>query len=231
MALIKKSKGRRDDQSPSGYTRLFGISELGSLMSKVHGASITAGTELEKLIIERCKKILDLDAFLGDVDSRTPGIFVATKKQIKQSKLISSRYEPDFLAFDLESRVCYVIEVKDGDQFDTKKAAGEHATLHNFTNDVSQALPFSFQIYICSFNARSKKEVHDGLKHKFSIEEVITGLELCKLLGINYDEIVALRTNDHQNNLEYFVDELVKIPVVNSMLKQATKDESQNSSN
>jgi hypothetical protein len=218
MALLKNAKGRRENQSPSGYIRVFGVHELGNLMSKVQGTVISAGSELEKLIMERCRKIPDLDKFVADLDAKNEGTFVATKNQVKQSKSINSKYEPDFLAFDLVLRKCYVIEVKDGDQFDTKKASSEHITLHNFTNDISQALSFSFQIYICSFNASTKQEIYDGLKHKFNMDEILTGRELCELFAIDYDEIVKIRTSDQQSNLEYFIEELLKMPVIKNMI-------------
>ena len=127
------------------------------------------------------------------------------------------------MAFDLIARKCYVIEVKDGDAFDTKKSASEHITLHNFTNDISQALAFSFQIFICSFNANTKQEVFDGLKHKFSMDEVITGKELCILFGIDYNEIVKVRTNDEQGNLDYFINELLAIPNIRNMVVKRLK--------
>ena len=155
MALIEKIKGRRDNQPPSGYTRLFGAGALGNLMSRVHGATISAGTELEKLIWAHVKQIDDLDRFIAEsLDGIGEGIFVANKKQVKKSKTINSKYEPDFLGFDLTKRLCYIIEVKDGDQFDTKKASGEHTTLHNFTNDVSSALPFSTRTILTSNSER-----------------------------------------------------------------------------
>ena len=119
MAKIRDAKGRRENQSPSGYTRLFGNIALGNLLSKVQAAVISSGNELERLILERCQKISDFDNFVTDLDNRSPGIFVATKRQIKKSKKVETRFEPDLLAFDLVHRICYVIEVKDGDQFDT----------------------------------------------------------------------------------------------------------------
>lgn len=64
MALISQRKGRRAEQTPSGYVRVFGIPELGNLMSKVQGTVISAGTELEKLIMARCKGIPDFDPFV-----------------------------------------------------------------------------------------------------------------------------------------------------------------------
>ena len=100
MALIEKAKGRREGQSPSGYTRLFGIRELGNLMSRIQATVISAGNELENLIWERVTKIDDLDSFLTKtLNSGEDEIYVARKKQIKDLKIISSTYESDFAAF------------------------------------------------------------------------------------------------------------------------------------
>ncbi|MEK9185148.1 MAG: restriction endonuclease [Patescibacteria group bacterium] len=221
MALIEKAKGRRENQSPSGYIRLFGIKELGNLMSRIQGAVISSGTELEKLIFERVTKIDDLDQFvIKTLHEKKVGIWIANKKQVKESETIKSKYEPDFLAFDLIKRICYVIEVKDGDSFDTKKSAGEYVTLHNFTNDISQALAFSFQIYVCAFNANTREEIYNGLKRKFKMDEVLTGKELCALFKIDYNKIVKIRTNDQQANIEYFVKQLLAIPKMKIMISK-----------
>jgi hypothetical protein len=214
MAKIRDAKGRRENQSPSGYSRLFGNIALGNLLSKVQAAVISSGNELERLILERCKKISDFDNFVTDLDNRSPGIFVATKRQIKKSKKVETRFEPDLLAFDLVHRICYVIEVKDGDQFDTKKSEGERNTLHSFRSDVASVLPFSFKIYMCSFNAPSKEAIYHGLKHKFPLDELMTGKELCDLLGIDYDEILDIRKQDQEDNIDYFVESLKNIPEI-----------------
>lgn len=224
MALIREARGRRKEQSPSGYSRLFGNSELGNLLSRVQGTVISAGSELEKLIIERCKLIKDFDKFITNLDDRSSGIFVATKRQIKASKIIKSKFEPDLLAFDLVKRVCYVIEVKDGDQFDTKKAEGERVTLHNFVNEVSPILPFSFKVIMSSFNARDKNEIYAGLKHKFPKDELATGKELCQLLDIDYSGIVMVRQQDNGENPEYLVDEIIKIPEIRQLIEKKIKD-------
>ena len=214
MAKIRDAKGRRENQSPSGYSRLFGNIALGNLLSKVQAAVISSGNELERLILERCQKISDFDNFVTDLDNRSPGIFVATKRQINKSKKVETRFEPDLLAFDLVHRICYVIEVKDGDQFDTKKSEGERNTLHSFRSDVASVLPFSFKIYMCSFNAPSKEAIYHGLKHKFPLDELMTGKELCDLLGIDYDEILDIRKQDQEDNIDYFVESLKNIPEI-----------------
>jgi len=219
MALIEKRKGRRKSQSPSGYTRLFGIPALGQLMSRIQGAVISSGTELENLIWERVNQIEDLDDFLDKtIHKGEDKIFVARKKQIKKSNKINSKYEPDFLGFNPHKRKLYIVEVKDGDTFDTKKASGEHTTLHNFRNDISSELAYSTEIYLCGFNARTKDELFVGLKSKFSKDELLTGKELSILFDFDYDEIVKIRTADQQSNLEYFVKEILKIPAIKNMI-------------
>lgn len=218
MALIEKAEGRED----GGYTRLFGVKALGHLVSRIQATVISSGTELENLIWERCPhKIGDLDGFIEKtLHEKREGIWIARKKQIKDSKRINSQYEPDFLGFNLMQKLCYVIEIKDGDAFDTKKSAGEHQMLRNFINDISSALPFSFQMYLCSFNSASKKDIHIGLKGKFAMEEIMTGAELCLLFGINYDDIIKIRTSDQQKNLEYFVATLLRIDLIRIMIQK-----------
>jgi hypothetical protein len=225
MALIEKAKGRRINQSPSGYTRLFGIDALGNLMSRIQGTVISSGTELEKLIWERVRQIADLDNFIETtLNQPKKGMWVARKQQIKLSKFINSKHEPDFIAFNLYDRICYILELKDGDQFDTKKSSGEYSALHNFNNDISQSIPFSTHIYICSFNSTTKKEIYDGFKHKFPIGETLTGQELCDLLHIDYQDIIKVRTNTQQANLEYFINELLQIGVIRQMLELMIKE-------
>ena len=57
MALISNAKGRGEDETPSGYERLFGNRQLGMLMSKVQSAVISTGNELEEFLATRIKKI------------------------------------------------------------------------------------------------------------------------------------------------------------------------------
>lgn len=47
MAKLKDAKGK---DSSGGYTRLFDDTAVGRLMSRVHGAVISAGNELEGMI-------------------------------------------------------------------------------------------------------------------------------------------------------------------------------------
>lgn len=183
-------------------------------MSRVQATVISAGSELEKILLEKSKNIQDLDKFIEDLKNDEVGVFVASKQQVKRSTIIKSHFEPDLLAFDVSKRFCYVIEVKDGDQFDTKKAAGESANLNKFVDDVAKVLAYRFKIYLCSFNAPDKESIFKGLKQKFPMESLITGKELCDLLAIDFDAVNQTRNIDQEANIDYFVEELLKIPEV-----------------
>ncbi|WP_224316109.1 hypothetical protein [Campylobacter canadensis] len=47
----------------------------------------------------------------------------------------------------------------------------------------------------------------------------MTGKELCEILSINYDEILNIRKKDAKENLEYFIDELIKIKEIKKIIK------------
>jgi hypothetical protein len=225
MALIENAKGRRADQSPSGYTRLFGVPALGNLISRIQAAVISSGSELEQLIWDQVVQIDDLDYFLKTtLHSEEDRVFVARKQQIKTCKTIRSEYEPDFLAFHPLTRNCYIVEVKDGDQFDTKKAAGERQMLGNFRTDISHSVPYITHVYLCSFNSPSKEEIYRGLKRKFQMAELITGRELCDLFRIDYDSVVKHRQKDQLANLEYIAHELLAIDGIREVVLKSIEE-------
>ncbi len=224
MSKIENQKGRRKNQGPSGYTRVFGNEDLGHLMSKVHAASIAAGTELEKIIIELLLDaglfISDIDAFLNDCKNFDKRIYVSSKKEIKKSQRIKSQYEPDFIAFDLRKDICHIIEVKDGDQFDTKKASGELHNLMSYESTIARAIRFATKIHICSFHISSKEDFHKGLRGKFSLEDILTGKELCDLFDIDYNKILEIRKRDEASNLEFFIKELMQIEACKAIVSR-----------
>ena len=123
MALIRNAKGRKD----GGYERLLGNADLGHLISRVQGAVIASGTELERMINAQVDQISDLDVFLRQ-EIMKEGVLAASKKEIKKSNTLKfSGSEPDFMIFKRRAgkQACHLVELKDGDTFDTKKAAAE----------------------------------------------------------------------------------------------------------
>ena len=132
------------------------------------------------------------------------GVFMATKLQIKECAILdSSGAEPDFLIFKRrdDKQSCYVIELKDGHQFDTKKASAERRMLHAFTQQSAHRIHYTVQPYICCFNQNSKEAIGERLKNNIDISEVLTGREFCKLLELDYDEIMEDRSKDQERKL------------------------------
>jgi hypothetical protein len=223
VALIRNRLGRDD----GGYTRLFGASQLGGLISRVQSAVISSGNELEKLIIERSPVINDVDTFL-EQDIYPEGVLVATKAGIKKSKTVDTvSAEPDFVVFERRSRRqhCYVIELKDGDVFDTKKAAGELENLHRFVNVIAPVVRFTITVHFCSFNQDGRQAIVDGFKRKITLQEAMTGREFCSLLGIDYDEIVSLRKSNQSVNFRDFIRFLLAIGPVHEEIERQLNDE------
>jgi hypothetical protein len=123
-------------------------------------------------------------------------VFVATKAAIKKCRTIESiSAEPDFVVFErrIGRQHCYVIELKDGDAFDTKKAAGERENLHRFVHVIAPLVRFTITVHICSFHQNDRHAIVNGFKRKITLQEAMTGREFCNLVNVDYDEIVNLR--------------------------------------
>ena len=161
--------------------------------------------------------ICDLDDFL---ENGSDGVYLAHKSAIKAAARIHfPGAEPDYLVFlrDGSKRVCYVLELKDGDQFDTKKSSGEVSNLLAFSTNVGSTLPYSTEIRICSFNQNDKQAIVAGFKRSIDESMVWTGREFCALLGFDYDAIVNERKTDADDNRRFLVRQLLSIPEIRSI--------------
>jgi hypothetical protein len=212
VALLKSAPGRE----AGGYERLFGDAKLGRLLSRVQSAVIRAGAELEQVIIELANTIKDADAFL-DADILQEGVFAVPKKVLKKSKRLNyAGVEPDFVVFKREGKTqhCYLIELKDGDTFDTKKAAGEKESMQRFLTAIAPHIQFTMSIHFCCFHRLTKQEIVQGFKRKITINEAMTGPEFCELLGVDYNAVLTKRKEHQEENLKYFVEQLLEIDAV-----------------
>ena len=221
MAKIRNANPK---QSGGGYERLVGNKDMASIFTKAQSTVISNGTELEKIISVRSNTINDLDNFIDDCDNRTiaDGTYLCTKKVIKASGYKLTGHEPDFIAFTVNKakNLCYVVELKDGDAFDTKKSLAEKEMLELFVNHLAPKIPFRTRYYICCFNQADKDKIVAGFKNVFSKDNVMTGKEFCDILGIDYDEIVQMRKDDASDNFEYVVEKMFKIEAVQDYLQK-----------
>ena len=218
---ICNAKGREDGSS--GYTRVLGNDELGKLISKVQSTVISNGTELERMIVQRTATVENLDEFIANATDGTQadGVYLCQKKILKKSTYAISGIEPDLLLFLIQrKRVCKVIELKDGDNFDTKKSQSEREHLEKFSVQFGAKIPFVTEFYICCFNQPDKELIREGFKNKFELEHIMNGQELCAVLNIDYNEILEIRKQDMQDNMNYCIDELLKIDEVRNKITE-----------
>ena len=224
---MAKMVNAKPKHSSGAYERVFNNAELGNLITKVQSTAISNGNELEKLILKLIKKesiIYDFDKFIEEYKRTffTAGsaIKLIPKKVIKKSKKLKQNFEPDFIVLkaDQEEECCYIIELKDGFTFDTKKVIGEKQHLKLFEGYIATQIPYSTKIRFCCFNENNKKVIKQGLKNTFEIEEIMTGREFCKLININYNKILEIRKNNGEENFEYFINELLRINKAKSMI-------------
>ncbi|MDO4265616.1 MAG: hypothetical protein Q4C63_04020 [Eubacteriales bacterium] len=220
MAKIRNAKPKN---SSGGYDRVLNNAVLAVLMQKVQSTVISNGTELEKLIYSSAAHTIDdLDRFIRDsnLGRVENGVYLCGKKSLKKSEKCQYKgHEPDFLVFVLsddeeDPRTCNIVELKDGDEFDTKKSSAEHDNLKDYAVFLGPRIPFSVKFYICCFNQNDSARICAGLKQKFTPEEVLTGREFCGMLGIDYDELTQERACEAQDNLLYFAEEAARVPEV-----------------
>ena len=224
MPKIRDSKpGRRD----GSYTRLFDDPNIGAMLSQIHATSIRAGTELENIIRKHANEnqnlIPDLDGFLSPSNSNNfDGVFLADKRVIRKSRTVVASAQPDYLVFDQRNgmRQCYVVEVKDGDAFDTKKADGEIDSLNSFMQEIARRIRYSVGIRVCSFNQTDKNAIANGFKNRVDTSEVWTGQEFCELLGIDYQTILDERRAYAESNREWLVTSILGIPELREIVER-----------
>ncbi len=220
MARIENSTVK---ESSGGYQRIFGNKALGVLISRIQSTVISAGSELERIILDRVNTIDNLKLFL-EKPIMPEGVFVANKKEVRNCPILDHSYasEPDFVVFRRRGnkQSCHVIELKDGHIFDTKKARIEHRTIRNFIERNGPRIQYTVNGYICCFNQDDPEAIVAGFKNQISADEALTGRQFCKLLAIDYDKIVHERKKDQSKNVNFFVKELLKIPAIRNRIEK-----------
>jgi hypothetical protein len=228
---MARIRGRKPKTTSGSYLRLFDNEGLGELISKIQGTVIANGAELEsiinKLVKEDGRVVNNFDEFVQK-DIVPDEVYLIPKNVLKKSKVIDfSEQEPDFVVLKAQSRKrhCHIIELKDGDNFDTKKALSEKVSLQKFENYISTKIQYTTSIHVCCFNQSDKKKTVSGFKNRINSNEAMTGEEFCTLLQINYMNIVNLRKADAIDNLEYFVEAILKLTIVRDKIIETLKKE------
>ena len=220
MAKISETSGRQDENS--GYSRILGNPRLGHLISRVHATTIRAGTELEHLLeastpSARKSSLGDSIRLAKRLEGK--GVRVVFAPKIKKTKGKRGTIG-DLLVFNHKDRAITLIELKDGDTFDTKKASGELQSLKAASKRFAKRTGYKSTFRFCSFNQNDKNAIIAGAKKRFTPDQVMTGRELCGILKIDYDSFVGARKQEQAANLQYLLRELMAIPELAERLQR-----------
>lgn len=222
MPKIADSKGRSDENS--GYARLFGNQQLGQLMSRIQATVIRTGNELEHILEQETPDELkaNLEDVLAGQNTYSTIQVVYQAKMPPQGKHRGEK--ADIVFFDHSHKNAMVIELKDGDTFDTKKSSGELESMTTFSNWITSTFKYETNFYFCSFNQDDKNAIAAGAKGRFDVSHAMTGRELCEKLTIDYDKIRTNRQKEQPENLRYFIMEFLKINEVRNIIDEIWKN-------
>ncbi len=193
MVKINPAGGRQDDLS--AYGRVFGNVSLGKLFSKIHAASISAGTELEKLLVSESPYSMTYINFTQSLTQSTastqPVLLIYNLPSIPRDE--KNKAKGDFLLIYPQQRRGTVLEIKEGDTFDTKKSDGERSSLAFLSEYYSRTLDMSINYALSSFHAVDRSHIMAGTKGRFDNDHALTGRELCTVIGTSYETIMGKR--------------------------------------
>ncbi len=218
MTLISNFKATN-----SGYNNLFNNKEIGKLITIIHAAKISSGTELEHIIEEtpNVNLVGNVDQFFDNINNFDIGTYLVNKKSLKNSKISSivsyklrKTILVDFIIVKInenKSKHCYIIELKSGCNFDTKKIPAEKDNLIKYESELAKKIQATTSIHLCSFFEEDKNKIITGLKNIFELDEILTGSEICNLLNIKYEDVLEKTNKDKIANDKYFFDRINEI--------------------
>ena len=195
----------------SGYFRLLQHKPLALLMQKIQSCVIANGNELEEKIYNhsfaatkfRNEKLHEFDLG-GTSDAFVIQMKVPTPNDPKKKNIAVD-------CMIIQEDKIYVIEVKDGCNFDTKKSSGEVESLEKACTIVSSLDPRQRQCIpkIVFWNAKDLSEV--SFKSKDAHDMLMLGSEFSSKFGIDFDQINAERGADAAKNLVYIKQQINEI--------------------
>jgi hypothetical protein len=209
---LKTAKGRLNPIE-SSYYRIFAENAddslavaLSDLMSKIHSVSISSGNRLDSIYIpspefNRNKVITKQKSSKVDWDNC---IGHYSKFQVSKADCPNitnkSHSEIDYLT--ITDTEVHLFEVKDGDNFDTKKSQGEKHSLEVLKQFFQAKFPEK-KIHIRLVFWNSNDVTKHGLKTAdIDPEMIITGKTFCEIIDCDYDGINKSRREYAKENKE-----------------------------
>ena len=215
MTRLSDAAMKKKHKTSGSYGRLFDDEKIGLVMSYVQSTAIRNGNELEKLIERYSNPLTNSDTcnLINEIKSGTiqNGTYLLSKDSYRGTAIAIPNHEPDYIvvrANDTNIEIV-VVEMKDGDDFDTKKSNAELETLTACKYFIENNFEISTDYALCCFNQKSSQNIVRGLKNRFDEEHVMTGNEFCELVGIEYETILNDRKSDANDNIMELARRLV----------------------
>ena len=189
------------DFNPNSNYKLLVGEKMGELLSRIHSAMIKCGYILENIIED-----LNLDSRMVF----TTKIRVGTKSDGKPDNIKPDFFfdksedidDPVIVTFEKDN-VIDIQEWKLGTDFDTKKSAGEIASLLKLSEHFEKQ-GRKVRLGFMSYTAENKDVIRKGLKRKLPDKiEPITGRELAEDLGFDYESVLEQYKKDQEANINY----------------------------
>lgn len=127
MVRLSDAAMKKKHKTSGSYGRLFDDEKIGLVMSDVQSTAIRNGNELEKLIERHSNPLTNNDTrkLINEIKSGTiqDGTYLLSKDSYRGTAIAIPNHEPNYIVVrvnDANIKIV-VIEMKDGDDFDTKK--------------------------------------------------------------------------------------------------------------
>ena len=188
------------------FEKLFWDKQLAMLMTKIYSMANSTKNDLKDLIAKKIRKTNYVAIGGVNKDRR---VFPEIKNQ--------REIEVDCIIWTIDGRMLIKIEEE---YPDIKKLAEELRQLV-VVKDYLRGRNTS--IHFCNFYAKTNKEIEQETFGLLEKGMAMTGRELCGRLGIDYDEIIKEITKNQEESLNYFINELMKIPEINPKIVKKLK--------
>jgi len=200
MAQIKDA----NPKTPSAYLRVTDNPFLAEILQKSHSTMIRNGNELEDLIAENSNlnvsKNISISSFdPSDYEDQT----LIHKFKIENQTSIKNTHV-DFLLINPKNKSMILIEMKDGDNFDTKKATGEIDKLENCQRHFNKT--YSEWETKASIVLWNNEDITQASFKDFRAKNyIINGRTIQNTLGVKWDNIELKRKQDRFFNTKWLI--------------------------
>lgn len=208
MAIINLNKKRN---SSGGYDRLIGDDNISNLMTSIHSASISNGTQVGKTLEWSYKG--NLPIFSGK-DVNTPNKTLNVIENNPKGVIIfngfikgnnGKKQEVDVIVYDGD--VCYLGEIKEGNSLDTKKSSAEIDGIIS-TVDYMNSKGYDSNGSLILMHLENNQH---SIKDDRAINYIQSGKDFCEQHSFSFGKFKDFQVNQSPINKKIVLDEMERI--------------------